>query len=74
MNDLFDLGTDVRPQEKDVESVTVKGSTPVEKASRQGSRRWQLRFPAFERHLIPEHYDPQFMDHNNFSYSFFAAF
>jgi site-specific recombinase XerD len=36
VNDLFDLRTDVPPQEKDVECVTVKGSTPVEKASRQG--------------------------------------
>jgi Phage integrase family len=37
VNDLFDLGKDVLPQEeKDVECVTVKGSTPVEKASRQG--------------------------------------
>ena len=25
VNDLFDLGTDVRRQEKDVECVTVKG-------------------------------------------------
>ena len=36
VNDLFDLRTDVQPQEKDVACVTGKGSTPVEKASRQG--------------------------------------
>ncbi|MGC2472947.1 MAG: tyrosine-type recombinase/integrase [Candidatus Sulfotelmatobacter sp.] len=37
VNDLFDLGTDVQPQEKkDVERVTVKSSTPVATASRQG--------------------------------------
>ena len=36
VNGLFDLGTGVQPQEKDVECVTVKGSTPVERASRQG--------------------------------------
>jgi len=36
VNDLFDLGTDGRPQEKDDESATVKASDPVEKASGQG--------------------------------------
>jgi hypothetical protein len=40
VNDLFDLGKDVQPQEeqeeKDVECVTGNGSTRVEKASRQG--------------------------------------
>jgi site-specific recombinase XerD len=36
VNDLFDLRTDVQPQEKDVECVTAKGSTPVEKVSRPG--------------------------------------
>ena len=36
VNDLFDLRTDVQPQEKDVEGVTVTSSTAVEKASGQG--------------------------------------
>jgi len=36
VNDFFDLGTDVRRQEKDVECVTVKGSSPVEKAPGKG--------------------------------------
>jgi site-specific recombinase XerD len=37
VNDLFDLRKNAQPQEeKDVASVTVKGSTPVEKESRQG--------------------------------------
>jgi site-specific recombinase XerD len=36
VNDLFDLRTDWRPQEKYVECASVKGSTPVEKASLQG--------------------------------------
>jgi site-specific recombinase XerD len=36
VNDLFDLRTDWRPQDKYVECASLKGSTPVEKASRQG--------------------------------------
>jgi site-specific recombinase XerD len=36
VNDLFELGTDVQPQQRDVEYATVKGSTPVKKASSQG--------------------------------------
>ena len=36
VNDLFDLSTDGRPHENDVESVTGKASDPVEKASQQG--------------------------------------
>jgi integrase-like protein len=37
VNDLFNLGADVQSQiEKDVERVTVKSSTPVATASRQG--------------------------------------
>ena len=35
-NDLFDLRTDWRPQDKYVECASAKGSTPLEKASRQG--------------------------------------
>jgi hypothetical protein len=36
VNDLFDLGTDEQPHEKDGESATVKASDDVEKPSRQG--------------------------------------
>ena len=36
VNDLFDLGTDARPQEHDGESATAKSADPVEKASGQG--------------------------------------
>jgi hypothetical protein len=49
VNDLFDLGTDGRPQKKDDESATVKASDPVEKASRQGVEC---------RHGGPEHEQP----------------
>jgi hypothetical protein len=36
VNDLFDLRTDGRPHENDLESAKVKPSDPVEKASREG--------------------------------------
>jgi site-specific recombinase XerD len=36
VNDLFDLKADVQPQEMGSESATVKRSTPVEMAARQG--------------------------------------
>ena len=35
MNDLFDLKTEERPQEKDDESAKVRTPDPVEKASGQ---------------------------------------
>jgi len=36
VNDLFDLRTEVQPQENEGDGVIAKGSTPVERASRQG--------------------------------------
>jgi site-specific recombinase XerD len=36
VNDLFDLGTDVQPRQESFQSAAVKGSTPVEMASRLG--------------------------------------
>jgi site-specific recombinase XerD len=36
VNDLFDLRTEGRPQEKYIERAPVQGSTPIEKAPRQG--------------------------------------
>jgi len=36
VNDLFDLGTEVQPDQRNFQSAAVKASTPVEMASRQG--------------------------------------
>jgi hypothetical protein len=39
VNDLFDLRTNVQPQETDVGTVIVGDSIPVENAFRQGTKR-----------------------------------
>jgi site-specific recombinase XerD len=55
VNDLFHLRTDLQPQEKDVECVTEKSSTPVENAHRQGIECRHGRSEHEQRICNPKH-------------------